>query len=309
MEEIYRNKGNSLDYFPDTYCVLDLETTGFSPKQDDIIEVGIIKVNENKIIDEYTSLVKPVKKNLSKHITNLTGITNEMLENSPLFSEICDEIFDFIGNNIIVAHNAHFDINFIYDNFKQNKNIEFTNDFVDTLYISKKLLPELKHHRLNDLADFFNINFIGHRALNDCKATFDIFTSLNKYMVDNNLSIDYSVPIVNNFDNSIILDKIDKARLKSELQNKKIAFTGELDNFTRTQVNYLCDKIGATFQKNVTKQTDILVLGCFQFILNIKNNKTRKLEYAEKLISDGQELQIIDEMTFINSVFENFEEI
>ena len=62
MEENYRNKGNSLDYFPDTYCILDLETTGFSPIKDDIIEVGIIKVNKNQIVDEYTSLVKPVKK-------------------------------------------------------------------------------------------------------------------------------------------------------------------------------------------------------------------------------------------------------
>ncbi|WP_304152024.1 exonuclease domain-containing protein [Finegoldia magna] len=309
MEENYRNKGNSLDYFPDTYCILDLETTGFSPINDDIIEVGIIKVNKNQIVDEYTSLVKPVKKNVTKHITDITGITNEMLEDSPLFSEICNEIFQFIGNSIIVAHNAHFDINFIYDNFKINNKIDFSNDFFDTFYASKKLLPELKHHRLNDVANYFNINFIGHRALNDCKATFDVLTSLNKYMIDNNLNLDYSTPIVSNFDNSIILDKIDKASLKNNLQNKKIAFTGELDNFTRTQVNYLCSKIGAIFQKNVTRQTDILVLGCFQYISNIKNNKTKKLEYAEKLISDGQELDIIDEMTFINSVFEDFEEI
>ena len=93
------------------YCVLDTETTGLSARTDEIIEIGIVKVRDNKIVDRYSQLIKP-KKKISRFITDLTGITNEMVKGKPSILEVEDEFLSFIGSDIIIGHNTSFDIRF-----------------------------------------------------------------------------------------------------------------------------------------------------------------------------------------------------
>ena len=122
------HKGNSLLILPDSFIVLDLETTGLSNKFDEIIEISALRVRSFHVTDVFSTLIKPTFE-ISDEITEITGITNEMLSNAPLFSEIEFELREFIGDDYILGHNVNFDINFLYDNFYY----PFRNAFIDTL--------------------------------------------------------------------------------------------------------------------------------------------------------------------------------
>ena len=97
--------------------------------------------------------------------------------------EVLQNFKDFLGNDIIVGHNVNFDINFIYDNMQENLNEYLSNDFVDTLRISRKVLPNLRHHKLDDLIRYFNLTTRNeHRALNDCSLTNQVYINLAKML-------------------------------------------------------------------------------------------------------------------------------
>jgi len=165
-------KGKSIIDFPDEFCIVDLETTGFSPAKDYIIEIGAIKCLHDKVIDSFQSLINPCVK-ISPTITRITGITNEMVKNAPKIEDILPSFHNFLGNNLIVGHNVNFDVNFLYDFYMDYLGFPLRNDFIDLLRIARKLYPELPHHRLCDLLEYFNVETENlHRALGDCEATF-----------------------------------------------------------------------------------------------------------------------------------------
>lgn len=173
-------KGKSLTRFANDYTIIDLETTGLSPQHDDIIEIAAIKVIDNKIVKTYQQLVNPGYE-INKYITELTGITNEMLSSAPKIENVINEISDFISDDIIVGHNVNFDINFLYDNILMHSNKSFSNNYIDTMRFARKLCKELNHHRLIDLTQHFNIDVQEyHRALSDCKSTYLIYNELKK---------------------------------------------------------------------------------------------------------------------------------
>lgn len=173
-------KGEKLNVFVDNYTIVDLETTGFSPKNDRIIEIGALKVRNNKIVDKYSILINPCR-HIPKKVTELTSIDDNMVKNSPRIENVLPIFLDFIGNDIIVAHNAHFDVNFLYDKCTLLLGRPFTNKFIDTLYLARKKLPELSHHRLVDLAEYYHIKQDNaHRSLSDCETTFEVYNNLRK---------------------------------------------------------------------------------------------------------------------------------
>lgn len=152
-----KKKGKSLIEFPNKYIAFDIETTGLDPMYDEIIEIGAIKIENGREVQVFNTLVKP-EYEINEFISKLTGITNEVVKKSPSIDEVLSKFIEFIGDSIILGHNVNFDINFIYDNLVKFNMKPITNDFIDTLRLSRRLLPELKHHRLSDLADYYNIN-------------------------------------------------------------------------------------------------------------------------------------------------------
>ena len=147
------------------FVAVDVETTGLSPLYNELIEVSAIKYEGAKKIDTFSTLIKP-KKEISSTITNITGITNKMLENAPELDKVMPELVDFIGDNPIVAHNANFDYSFL----QNNSNRSFTkNKVIDTVAISREMLPNLPNHKLNTVARCIGIEEEGfHRAEFDC---------------------------------------------------------------------------------------------------------------------------------------------
>lgn len=175
------------------FVVLDIETSHFHPSKGAmIIEIGAVKIRDGKIIDEYSQLIDP-ERNLTKKITEITGITNEMLKNKPTFRKVLPEFYNFIGNAVIVAHNSKFDWNTFLLYFFKKVGVYPTNKVVDTLTLSRKYLKDIEGgYSLGNLCKELKINIENaHRALDDTKATAELFLHIKDNFIQgcNQLSL------------------------------------------------------------------------------------------------------------------------
>ena len=174
------NKGKNLMKFVDDYVLVDIETTGLSPIQDDIIEIGAIKVVNNKMIDTYNQLIK-IDRQLSPFITNLTGITNEMLKFGKVPIDVLTEFVNFVGSNVIIGHNVNFDLGFLNNKCRKYLDYNLNNDYVDTMFLARRLVPNSVNYKLGTLAKLFNISYEGtHRELKDVEITYEVYNCLRK---------------------------------------------------------------------------------------------------------------------------------
>jgi len=171
-------KGNSIIEFPDDYVIIDIETTGLSPKNNEIIEIGAVKVCNNQIASIFQSLIRP-KTPINDYISNLTGITNEMVVDTCSVSEVLDSFISFAEGNILIGHNINFDINFLYDHCVVHLGHDFKNDFIDIMGLLRKKQILVKNHKLMTLCEKCAIqNTNTHRALSDCLATNNLYQYL-----------------------------------------------------------------------------------------------------------------------------------
>ena len=176
--------GETLD---DTYIVFDIETTGFSSIRDRIIEIGAVKVADGRIVDRFSTFVNP-ERPIPFEITNLTGITDEMVLDSPPIEEVLPQFMEFIGKGALVAHNAGFDVGFI----EQNCRLMGLDDhfvYVDTVALARVLLPTLSKYKLNVVARALNISLENHhRAVDDAGATAEIFVKFVEMLKKENIT-------------------------------------------------------------------------------------------------------------------------
>lgn len=300
-------KGSSIIDFPKKYVVLDLETTGLSPEFDSIIEIGAIKVEDNIITDTFQQLVNPGFM-ISDFIQKLTGITNEMLVSQPSMSEVLPDVEKFIENNIIVGHNVNFDINFLYDNFEYYMNKPFTNGFIDTMRISRKVLPGLDHYRLIDIV--YELGIEGsefHRALSDCEYTYKCYETMKALIeVDFGGQDQFKKQFRNNY-----YKRLDLTALKSSTEsfdsshplfNKVCVFTGTLEKYSRQEAAQIVVNSGGTCGNTVTKKTNFLILGNNSYCSSIKDGKSSKQKKAEEYKLKGQDIEVIPENVFYEMI-------
>ncbi|GKU82507.1 hypothetical protein NCCP28_19030 [Niallia sp. NCCP-28] len=154
-----------------TYVVFDVETTGLSAVYNTIIELAAVKIHNGEIIDRFESFANPHHR-LSATTINLTGITDEMVQDAPEIDIVLRKFADWTGDSILVAHNASFDVGFINVGYQKAGLKKSTNPVIDTLEFGRFLYPELKNHRLNTLAKKFDIELTQHhRAIYDAEAT------------------------------------------------------------------------------------------------------------------------------------------
>ena len=185
-------KGQPLD---DTYVVFDLETTGFSPIKDKIIEIGAVKVEHGEITDKFSTFVNP-KVPIPFQITQLTGITDQMVIGAPDIETVLPQFLEFIGDAALVAHNASFDVSFIEQNCRyQDIQPDFTS--VDTVAMARILLPTLSKYKLNVVANALHISLENHhRAVDDAGATAEIFVKFVEMLKDRGI---YDLAKLNQF--------------------------------------------------------------------------------------------------------------
>ena len=177
-------KGQDLE---GTYVVFDIETTGFSAVTDRIIEIGAVKVEDGKITDKFSTFVNP-KRPIPFRITELTGITDEMVIGSLDIETILPQFIEFIGDAVLVAHNASFDVGFIEQNCKRQK-IEADFTYVDTVALARVLLPALNRFKLDTVAKALNISLENHhRAVDDAGCTAEIFVKFVQMLKERELT-------------------------------------------------------------------------------------------------------------------------
>ena len=153
-----------------TYCVLDLETTGFSFRTEKITEVGIMKVKNGEVIDEFSCFVNP-EKPIPQRVIEVTNITDDMVKDAETIETVMPKIIEFVGDSVLVAHNADFDIGFLKYNAKV-LGLTLDNTYLDTLRLAKELFPEYKKYKLGIIAENLGIKVeVAHRALDDVDTT------------------------------------------------------------------------------------------------------------------------------------------
>lgn len=183
-------KGESVLCLPRDYTVVDTETTGLSTESCCLIEVSALRVREGRVAAEFSTLIRPPWREVQKNgqwqqgyvddfIQGLTGITDEMLEGAPLPEEALPQVEDFLGRDLLLGHNVGFDTAFLYDSFQKYLGRPLGNNSLDQLRLARKLLPQLPHHRLGDVAAALGVPYQGaHRALADCWITYGCYEKL-----------------------------------------------------------------------------------------------------------------------------------
>lgn len=157
-----------------TYCVLDLETTGFSFRTEKITEVGIMKIQNGEILDKFSCFVNP-EKPIPEKVIEVTNITDDMVKDAETIDKVMPKILEFVGDSVLVAHNADFDIGFLKYNAKQ-LGLTLDNTYIDTLRLSKDLFPDFKKYKLGLIAEKLGIKVeVAHRALDDVDTTVKVF--------------------------------------------------------------------------------------------------------------------------------------
>lgn len=302
-------KGNSTLKFADNYTVIDIETTGLSPRWDSIIELSAVKVENNVIISQFSELVNPGFP-IPEFITNLTGISNEMVENCPPISDVLPDFLKFVKNSLIVGHNVNFDINFIYDNASDYLDEHFPNDFVDTMRLGRRLIDGLPHYKLQNLAEYFNVDYSGaHRALEDCKITYMCYEGLKKIVSDNPEKADalkydkyYNSTRAKNVHTDVLNFDEDHP-----LFGKVCVITGELSS-TRAEAMQAIADVGGINADSVTQKTNYLIVGGYEYSHYGKDFKSNKRKKAEEYKLNGLDIEIISEDVFISMLNKNEED-
>jgi DNA polymerase III epsilon subunit family exonuclease len=161
------------------YVVFDLETTGAKTPPCRVTEIGAYRVCGGAITEEFHTLVNP-ETPIPIFISQLTGISDAMVRTAPKFRQIASELLDFIGNSVLVAHNAHFDMRFLnHEIGRIYTDYRVANPFLCTVQLSRRLLPHIENHRLNTVAQYYSVSLVNHhRAADDARATAQIFINL-----------------------------------------------------------------------------------------------------------------------------------
>ena len=171
-------KGQSIDT---TYCVLDLETTGFSATTEKITEIGIMKFKDGEVIDQFSCFVNP-EKHIPQRVSEVTNITDDMVKDAETIEKVFPKMLEFLEDSVIVAHNAGFDVGFLKQNAKK-LGYKFDYTYIDTLSLAKDLFPDYKKYKLGKIADNLGIKVeVAHRALDDVDTTVKVFKVMLKML-------------------------------------------------------------------------------------------------------------------------------
>lgn len=275
-KRVREEKGNSLMGLPLDYVVVDTETTGLDPQYCGLIEASALRVRGGRVTDSFSSLIRPPKLELycggewiegyvDKFITGLTGITNEMLDAAPKPEEVLPGLADFLGEDVILGHNVNFDVSFLYDAFWDYLGQPLRNDYIDHLRIARKLLPELPHHRLSDVAAHLGVSYEGaHRSLTDCRITNECYLKLREAALKSGSEEDFLALFQKKRPGrnaQPVRPPADDLDPNHPLYGKRVAFAGKLRFMDRREAMRLVANAGGINEAGISAKTDFLVIG------------------------------------------------
>lgn len=303
----------SIIALPDSFVAIDTETTGLDFEYCDIIEVAAARYENGSLVGSFTSLIQPppyysheTQKDefVPDFITELTGITNEMLESAPTLEDVFPKLSEFVSNALLVGQNTAFDMRFLYEAAQGLSLPPLENEFVNISRIARKTFPDQQHYRLPDIASLCGIPFDeAHRALADCELTAKCFLSMRKKILDLMTESDFvelfkkKTKTYSEYINELETNAIDVDE-DCPIYGKVVVFTGTLDKMPRKDALSLVAKLGGVPSNELTKATNFLVVGNGEFVASVKDGKTKKMEKAEKYAAKGCNICVISENTF-----------
>lgn len=226
----------------EAYVALDLEMTGLKAKTDRILEIGAVKVVNHQITDVYQQLVNP-KMEIPKEITELTGITSEMAKGGADTKTAVENFFAFCGELPLVGHNLVFDYSFLKQ-YAVNHGLAFEKEAVDTLKLSRKLLPEAEKKTLDYLCMYLHIERENsHRALEDAKAAFVLLEYLMEHFGAEHEEAFLPKPLIYKVKKQSPITPRQIRYLKDLTEYHKIELGADIDSLTRNEASRMTDKI------------------------------------------------------------------
>ena len=306
MKPIRTEKGLSLLEFPEDYVVIDIETSDMNYFYGEIIEIACVKIKNNQIVETLDELIKP-KYKIRPFTTQLTGITNEMVQNKEDITTILLKLKEFIQDEILIGHNVNFDVNYIYDAMLDKLNLPLSNNFIDTLRLSRRLVSDVKNHKLQTLAKYFNATTPTHRAMADVMATHHVFNELKAIAKENPNKLILKQSSKNKQTNlELIKATINPEEIKPNnyFYNKRVCFTGKMDFLTKKDAAQIITNLGAHIQKDVDHNTNVLILGNLEYQQRRFNDKSSKHKKAELLIEHNINIEILTERSFLELIDE-----
>lgn len=296
------------------YVVLDFETTGLSPRDDKIIEVGLVKCSGAEEVDAMSMFINP-RTPLSAKVTELTGITDSDLRGAPTIKQVIEQIRAFIGGDVIVAHNAGFDIAFLQSAYLQSK-IDEDIRCIDTLTLCRALYPDRKDHRLCAYIEDLGLSSCQtHRAIDDARCTHRLFDHLLSQIGCQPLlrvihakkpkeGAEAAQAETSKHRLSVKVSSIQPEAdavldLQHPLYGKSIVFTGDL-TIPREEAMQMAVNVGAKVKTSVSKKTDFLVVGRQDKALVGADGMSTKEEKAQALNESGAaHIEILGERAFL----------
>lgn len=243
------------------YAVIDVETTGLSPRAEKITEIAIYTHNGERIIEEFSTLINPEKK-IPFQITRLTGINNQMVKDAPKFYEIAKKIIEITEGKILVGHNVSFDYNFIKSEFK-SLGYDFNSKTLCTVKLARKLIPGKKSYGLGNLCKELNIQILDrHRASGDALATtkvLELLLSVDQAAADKSLK-DFN----SNLSKSIVQQLPEKAGVYYFYNSKQtLIYVGKSKNIKSRVLSHLSNNLTrkAVEMKDVIADVDYKITG------------------------------------------------
>lgn len=225
-----------------TYVAFDLETTGLNLETDNIIEIGAVKVVDGKVVDRFMEFLKPDKP-ISGMITNITGITNEMVQSARETEQIIGDFMEFCGENVLVGHNIMFDYKFT-KKYAALYGYSFEKKGIDTLKIARKVHKNLESKSLSALCDHYHItNSAAHRAYHDALATAKVYHMLAHYYEAGNEKLFEAEQLKYKPKKVQSATKKQLDYLKSLTEYHRLQSKTDYDALTRSEASRLIDKI------------------------------------------------------------------
>lgn len=227
----------------ENFVCVDLETTGLNPKTDRIIEIGMVKVREGKIVDQFSSLINP-RQQLEERIEQITGITQKELENQPLQTEILPQILEFLEEDVLLGHRVLFDYSFLKRAFT-NEKIPFERKGIDTLKIARKVVADCESKSLPKLCSHYGIEYHPHRALSDALATVELYRKLSELYYEEELFA--PKPLIFKVKKESPITEAQIQRLTLLLERHNLPCVAEITSMTRNEASRYIDRILSTY--------------------------------------------------------------
>ena len=225
-----------------SYIAFDIETTGLNPLENEIIEIGALKVRDGKVADRFIEFIRPLAP-ISPMITNLTGITNEMVAGAKTRCQVVGDFLDFCENDVLIGHNVIFDYSFVKCSAMQD-GLAFEKIGIDTLKIAKKVHADLDPKSLGSLCSHYHIeNKAAHRAYHDALATAKLYQTLAHYFEEADPKLFKPVQLTYKVKKPQPATPKQLAFLKNLVQKKHIQPEWNPDTLTRSEASRIIDRL------------------------------------------------------------------